>query len=123
MLLLHLSVCVEVVETLGQEAGHIDAVGGSELHPCIEFFVHESTLNKRLAVIEDTIHLYRCNVLPERCELTLLYGADLSLRVEHIDMDAFNSEETVGNGRTCIAAGGNEDIDGPLLTPPLGGEI
>ena len=64
----------------------------------VQFLVHEGILNKSLAVIEDSVHLYSGNVLSEGCELALLNGADLALRIEYIDVDAFHTQKTVGNG-------------------------
>ena len=40
-----------------------------------------------------------------------MYWADLALGVEHVDVYAFNAEESVGHGTACVARGGNEDID------------
>ena len=106
-----LSVSPEVVEALRQEAGDVDAVGRGEPHLGVEFLIHEGILDECLTVVEHAVHLKSCYVLPERRELALLYGADLSFRVEHIDVDAFHAKKAVGNSRTRVAARGNEDIN------------
>ena len=110
-LLLQLGIGPEVIETLGQETCHVDGVGRGEFHVLVEFLVHEGALHHCLAIVEDTLHLYGGDVLPEGGELALLDGRDLALGIEHVDMDAGDTEETVGNGRTRIAGGGNKNID------------
>ena len=77
----------------------------------VQLFIHEGRLDQRLAVVEDTVDLNGCDVLAQCGKLALLNGADLALGVEHIDMDALHAEETVGYGRTCIAAGGYQHVD------------
>ena len=75
-----------------------------------EVVVHECLLDKRLAVVEHAVHLYGCDVLSERGELALLNGADFSLGIEDEDADAVNIEESVGYGRSRVAACGNEHV-------------
>ena len=103
----------EVVERLGQEAGYCDAVGRGETHVPVEVGIHEGGLHEGLTVVEDAIHLNGRDVLAKCGELTLLDGTDLALGIEHIDVDALYTEEAVGYSRTCVARGGNENIDGP----------
>jgi len=107
---LELCVGMEVIERLGEEACHIDGVGRGELHVVAEVVVHECLLDKRLAVVEHAVHLYGCDVLSERGELALLNGADFSLGIEDEDADAVNIEESVGYGRSRVAACGNEHV-------------
>ena len=110
-LLLHACIGVEVVESLRQESCHIDRVGRGELHVLVEFLVHESRLDKRLAVVEHAIHFEGCDVLSEGGELAFLNLAYLPLRIEHIDVNAVNTEESIGYSRTCIARSSNEHVD------------
>ena len=77
----------------------------------VEFLVHESRLDKRLAVVEHAIYLEGSDVLSECGELALLNLADLALRIEHVDVDAVNTEESIGYSRTCIARSSNEHVD------------
>ena len=76
----------------------------------VELPVHECRLHQCLAVIEHAIHLEGCDVLTQGSELALLNLADLALRIEHVDVDAVNAEETVGNSRTGIARCSYEHI-------------
>ena len=108
---LHPGVGIEIIECLWQETGDIDGVGGSKLHVLVELGIHKGILHKCLTVIEDTIHLDGCDVLTQCSELALLDGADLSFWIEHIDVDAVHTKETVGNSTSCIATGSHEDIN------------
>ena len=106
----------EVVEALGQEACHVDGVGRGELHVLVEFSIHEGVLYHCLAIVEDAVHLDGGDVLSEGGELAFLDGRYLALGIEHIDVDALYAKEAVGNGRTGVARGGNEDIDEALTS-------
>ena len=77
----------------------------------VQFFIHEGSLHQGLAVIKDTVHLNRCDVLAQRGELAFLNGADLALGIEHIHVDALDAQETVGHRRARVAAGGHEHVD------------
>ena len=76
----------------------------------IELSVHEGVLHEGLTIVEHTIDLNGRDVLAQRGELALLNGRDLTLRIEHIDMDAIDAEETVGYSRARISRGGHEDV-------------
>ena len=76
----------------------------------IQLFVHKGRLHQRLTVVEHAVHLDGGDVLAQRRELALLNRAYLALRIEHIDVDAVNAEEAVGNGRTRVATGSHEDV-------------
>ena len=78
----------------------------------VKFIVHKSRLHECLTVVEDTIYLDSGDILAQRSELALLNGADLALGVEHIDVDALYTKETIGYGATGITGGGHEDVDG-----------
>ena len=82
----------------------------------IELSIHEGALDEALAVVEHAIHLKGGDILPQRGELALLYGAYLTFGVEHIDMDALHAEKAVGHGRTRIARGSHKHINLFLLT-------
>ena len=60
---LQLSVGVEIIERLGKETGHIDGVGGSELHVGIQIRIHEGGLHQTLAIVEHAVNLNCCDVL------------------------------------------------------------
>ena len=77
----------------------------------VQLSVHEGVLNQRLAIVEDTIDLNGRNVLTQRGELALLNGADLALRIKHIDVDALYTEETVGDGRAGITTGSSWKLE------------
>ncbi len=77
----------------------------------IELSIHEGGFDECLTVIEHAVHLYCRDVLAQRGELALLYGADLSFGVEHIYVYAVHAEETIGNGAAGVAGCGNEHID------------
>ena len=77
----------------------------------IELSIHEGALDEALAVVEHAIHLKGGDILPQRGELALLYGAYLTFGVEHIDMDALHAEKAVGHGRTRIARGSDKNIN------------
>ena len=72
--------------------------------------VHECRLDEPLAVVEHAVHLDGGDVLSERRELALLYGADFSFGVEHIDMDSVDSEKSVGNCRAGVSRSGDEHV-------------
>ena len=76
----------------------------------VELLIHERRLYQRLAVVEHAVYLEGCDVLAEGSELALLNLAHLALRIEHVDMDSVNAEETVGNSRTGIARCSYEHI-------------
>ena len=107
---LHAGIGVEIIERLGQEAGHVDGVGRSQLHVVVQLLVHEGTLHQRLAIVEHAVHLDGGDVLAECGELALLNGRHLSLGIEHIHVDALHAQESVGNGRTRVAAGGHQHV-------------
>ena len=77
----------------------------------IEFGIHEGILHQSLTIVEHAVNLNGCDILAESSKLALLYGADLSLGIKHIDVDTIDTQETVGYGRACIAGGGYEDIN------------
>ena len=77
----------------------------------IQLFIHKGGLNKGLTVVEHTINLYGSDILAEGGELTFLYRTDLALRIKHIDVNALNTKETVGNSRASVARGSYEHID------------
>ena len=108
--LLHLSVCIEIVECLREETSHIDRVGTCEFHVLIEFCIHKRILHESLAIIKYTLHLYSSNVLTESSELALLNRTYLALWIKHIDVDAIYAKETVGNSRTSITRSSNKNI-------------
>ena len=87
----------EVVEGLREEAGDVDAVGGGQTHVGVEVGIHEGGLDESLAVVEDAIDLYGGDVLAQGGELTFLNGRHLALGIEDIDVDALNTEESVGH--------------------------
>ena len=62
----------------------------------VELLIHERRFHQCLAVVEYAIYLEGCDVLAEGSELALLNLAHLALRIEHVNMDAVNAEETVG---------------------------
>ena len=103
---------IEVIEGLGQEAGHVDGVGGSEFHMLVELFVHESGFHQGLAIVENAIHFQGGDILPQGGELAFLYLANLSFGVEHIHMDALHAQESVGYGRACVPGSSHEHVDG-----------
>ena len=76
----------------------------------VELFVHKSIFYQSLAIIEDTIHFQGCDVTAERCELTFLDFADLSLGIENVDVDAVDAQESIGDSRPRIAGGGNKHV-------------
>ena len=77
----------------------------------VQFSIHEGILDQCLTVIENTINLNGGDVLSKCGELALLNGADFAFGVEHIDVDALNTEGTVGNCATCVARSSHEDVD------------
>ena len=103
---------VEVVERLGEEASHVDAVGRRELHVAAEFFVHEGILHQCLTIVENAVYLNGGDVPPECCKLALLNLAHLSFGIEDVDVYALYTEESIGNGRTCVATCCNKHVDG-----------
>ena len=76
----------------------------------VELLIHERRLHKCLAVVEYDIYLAGCDVMAEGSELALLNHSHLANRIEHVNMDAVNAEETVGNSRTGIARCSYEHI-------------
>ena len=76
----------------------------------IELSIHEGILHQRLAIVEHTIYLYGGNVLAKGGKLALLNGADLTLGIEYIYMNAVDTEESVSHSRTCVTRGGYEHI-------------
>ena len=111
---LHSGVCIEIIECLRQETGHIDAVGWGQLHVLVQFLIHKSRLHQRLTIVKDTIHLNSGNVLAQGGKLALLNGRDFSFGVEHIDVDALYAQETVGYGTSRVAACSHKDVDRPV---------
>ena len=71
---LHSRIRIEIVECLGQEAGHVDAIGRCQFHVLVQLRIHEGVLDQCLTIVEDTVHLNGGDVLAECCELTLLDG-------------------------------------------------
>ena len=108
---LKLGIGVEIIESLGQEARHIDGVGRSQLHVIVELLIHERVLHQRLTVIEDTVDLQCGDVAPQSSELALLDFANFSLGIENIDVDAVDAEEAVCHSRSCVARGCHEHVD------------
>ncbi len=108
-----LGIGVEIVERLREETGNIDGVGRGELHVAVELLVHERRLHQCLAVVESAVDLQRGNVLPESGELTFLYRAYLPFGIEHVDVNALDTEKSVGNGAARVARGGNKHIHLP----------
>ena len=109
--LLSLCIGIEIIECLRQEACHVDRIGRSKVHVTLQLFIHKRTLHQSLAVVEHSIHLNGCDVFAKSCKLALLNLAHFSLRIEHIDMYAINTKETVGYGRTCVARCCYEHVD------------
>ena len=109
-LLLHAGVCIEIVECLRQETGHIDRVGRSQLHVLVQLLIHECRLYQSLAVVEYAIHLKGRDVLTQGSKLALLNLAHLALWIEHVNMDSLHAEETIGNGRTSITRCSHEYV-------------
>ena len=107
----HAGIGIEVVESLRQKTCHVDAVGRCELHVLVQFLVHECRLDQRLTVVKDAVYLDGCDILAQRGELTLLDGADLALRIEHIDVDTLHAQESVGNSTSRVTAGSHQHVD------------
>ena len=114
-----LSIGPEVIEGLGEEAGDVDAVSGGEAHVGIEVSIHESGLDEPLAVVKDAIDLDGGDIASECGELAFLDGRDLALGVEDVNVDALDTEESVGDGRARVARGGDEYVD-RLVCPLIG---
>ena len=76
----------------------------------VQLIVHEGRLHQGLTVVEHAVHLDGGDVLAQRRELALLDGAHLTLGVEHIDVDAVDAQEAVGNSRACVAAGSHQHV-------------
>ena len=76
----------------------------------VQFLIHEGGLHQRLTVVERAVHLDGGDVPSQGGELLLLYLADLSLGVEHIDVNAFHAEEAVGHGTARVARSGYQYI-------------
>ena len=112
----HAGIGIEIVECLRQETGHVNRISRSELHVVVELLVHEGILHECLTIVEDTIHLDGRDVLAKCRKLALLNGRYLTLRIEHIHVDALNTEETIGHCRARIARGGHQDIDQTVLS-------
>ena len=90
----------------------------------VNLFIDEGGLHQTLAIVESAIDFDGSDILAKSGKLTLLDGTDLTLGIEHIDVDALHSQETVGHSRTRVAGSGNEDIDDPSPSLPRGrGEI
>ena len=77
---------------------------------CLKIVVHESLLHESLTVVEHAVNFYGRDILSKRRKLTFLERTDLSLRIQHVDMDAFHPEEAVGHGRAGVARCGYEHI-------------
>ena len=106
-----LGVGLEVVEHLGEESGHVDGVGRREEESGVEFGVEERLFYECLAVVESAVNLDGGDVSADGGKLTFLNSGDLVFGIEHVDADAVDTEETVGHGRTCVAARGCEHVD------------
>ena len=109
-LLLELFVGVEIIESLRQESGHVDAVGAGQAHVLIELLVEESLLHQSLTVVEHTVYFDGGDVVAQRGELTLLDAAHLPLGIEHVDIDTVYTKKTIGNSRSRIATRGHENV-------------
>ena len=101
---------IEIIESLGQETGHIDTVGRGEHHVTTQLFVHKSTLHQALTIVENTVYLYCRNVFPQCGELTFLDGTHLAFGIKHIDMDSLDAEESVGHGTARVATGSHQHV-------------
>lgn len=80
----------------------------------VEFLVHKGILHQSLAVVEDTVDLYSRDVLPEGRKLALLDFRHLTLRIKYIDVDAVDTEKTVGHGRAGIAEVATSTLTSPF---------
>ena len=80
----------------------------------VQLSVHKGVLHEGLTVVEHAIYLDGSDVIAQCGELALLNRTDLSLRIEHVNMDSIDTQEAVGNGRSRVARGGHEHIH--LLT-------
>ena len=96
--LVQLGIRIEVIERLRKETGYVDGVGRGQFHVTVQFFVHESRFNQRLAIIEGAVYFQSGNVLSQCRELAFLDRAYFSFRVKHIYMDARFAQEAVGYG-------------------------
>ena len=56
------------------------------MEPLIELGIDEGLFDKGLTVVESAVYLYRRDIPSERGELALLYRADLTPGVEHLDL-------------------------------------
>ena len=80
----------------------------------IELCIHKGILHESLTIVEHTIDLDSRDVLAKGRKLALLNRRYLALGIEHIDMDAVDTQEAVGHSRACVARGGYEHVH--LLT-------
>ena len=76
----------------------------------MEVGLHEGALDQRLTVIKHAVHLQCGDVAAQGGELALLDGAHLAFGIEHIHMYALYAQESVGYGRTRVAAGGHQHV-------------
>ena len=76
----------------------------------VEFAVDECALHHALTVVECSVHLDGGNVFAQCGKLAFLDVAHFSFGVEYIDMDTFNTEESIGHGTSCVARCGYEHI-------------
>ena len=100
---IQLCIRVEIVEGLRQETSHVDRIGRGEAHLLGQFAIHEGLLHHGLAVVEHTVDLQGRDILAQSRKLALLNRTYLALRIEHIDVDAGDTEEAIGYGTARIA--------------------
>ena len=110
-----LRIAMEIVESLRQEAGDVDAVGRCQPQRGAQVVIQEGGLDQGLAVVEAAIDLQGGDVPPQGGELALLDGAYAALGIEDENMRAGNAQEAVRDGAAGVAGRGDEHIDIPLL--------
>ena len=108
---LQLRISIKIVESLRQETCHINGVGAGKLQTAVKLLVHESRFHQCLTIVERTVYFKSRDILSQRSELLFLDFTDLALRVEHINMNTFYTEETIGNGTARITRGSNQYIN------------
>ena len=108
---LQLRISIKIVESLRQKTRHINGVGAGKLQTAVKLLVHESRFHQCLTIVKRAVYFKSRDILSQRSELLFLNFTDLALRIEHINMNTFYAEETIGNGTARITRGSNQYIN------------
>jgi len=99
----------EIIELLGQPAGDIDGIGGSEEKSFLQGAIAKGIFYEFLAIVEAAVYLECSDVFAIGRKLRFLDAADLAGGVKDDNVYAGHVVEAAGYGSAGITGGSDED--------------